>query len=165
MKKINKLIKETYDLQQQIKVLEDKVAENKQVIQSYFDTKNNKIDNNSIIADNVKATKVSNVYITYNGFQLEKKLKENDKKKLLNKIIKKTYSIINIDAFIDLMKLTHLSPYTVKSHIRVDRKVDSDAVKRLFERGELTKEDLDGCFEHKIVDYVKLTEIKTSEGD
>lgn len=161
--KVNKVIKETHSMQQQVKELNEKIEEHKKYIQKYFDEQES-LDN-SINAGNVKATKVTSAYIKYNGYSLERSLKKKEKTKIVDQVIKKKYEVVDIKAFTDLIKLTAITPHELKKHLHIIRTVDGDAVKRLFEKGDITKEDLDGCFESNIVNSIRLTEIKTPEGD
>lgn len=154
------LVKETYELQQQEKELQSKIKDNKIKIQNYFDsqeTMNEKIK--TLNVDGIRATMVESAYINYNALKLEEKLKKNKKRFLIDKLIKKEYRIFNIKAFMDLMKLTNLSPYEVKSHIVIDRKVDNNEVKKAFEKGEITPEDLEGCMTTKLVKSIRFNKV------
>lgn len=154
---IESLVKDTYQKQQQVKELEASIALNKQSIQKYFDSQTSNVS--EVVVDNIRVQKIESAYISYNGFKLEKNLKNNDKKNLINTIIKKEYVVINIKAFLELIKLTAITPLQIKSHLQVNRKVDSKAVQRLFEKGDLTKEDLDDCMDSKIVQSIRFNEI------
>lgn len=157
--KIKKLVKETYKMQQQADELKNKIAENRKLIQEYFDSDAN-VQANELIVDDIKVTKITSAYVTYNGVKLEKNLKKNGKKNLINSIIKKDYAIINIKAFLELIKLTAITPTQIKSHLRIDRTIDGKAIERLFEKGELTKQDLEGCMDSKIVNSIRFSKLK-----
>lgn len=158
--KVRLLVKETFELQQQEKELKSKIKDNKIKIQNYFDsqeTTNEQIK--TLNVDGVRATMIESAYINYNGLKLEKKLKKNKKRALVDKLIKKDYKIFDIKAFMDLMKLTNLSPHEVKSHVVIDRKVDNNEVKKAFEKGEIIPKDLEGCMTTKLVKSIRFNKV------
>lgn len=159
---IKAVIEETYNLSEESKEIDARIKSNKKVLQQYFDENEDDLFSNSITTENgIKATKVTSAYITYDGVKLERNLKKNNKKDYIERAIKKVYTIVDIQAFIQFVKLANITPHGIKRHLKIDRIVQKDTVKRMFENGELTKEDLDGCMDTKLVDSIRITKIKS----
>lgn len=163
-KKLENLIIQTYEMQVTVKELEEQIATNKTELQKYFES-DKLAEVKELFAEDIKVQQIESAYISYNGNMLEKSLKANNKKGLIKQTIKKTYTIINIQAFMELIKLTAITPFEIKGHIRVNREVNKKAVQDLFAKGEIEKQDLDNCFESKVVKSIRFSKMKLPEGD
>lgn len=89
------------------------------------------------------------------------KLKKKLSKELYNKAVTKTYTLTDTQAFMNYMKELGANPKKIKKFILVDESVNEPALDNMYETGELTLEDVKGCFETKVSEaFVKLTEVK-----
>lgn len=87
-------------------------------------------------------TKVEKQTISWNANMLKKVLPN----KYLDKIIKKHYTIINIDGMIKLMKKYNVPITDFNKYISIEESVDEHKLDNLYELGEISMKDVDGCY-------------------
>ena len=86
------------------------------------------------------------------------KLKQKVDSEIFLEITKRSYVITDIDKMIELVKDAGVSAKEFKALIEAVVNVDSQAVKRLYEAGEITMKQLKGTYTAKISKSIKITE-------
>jgi len=122
-------------------------------IQQHFDTN---AAENIIAVDDIRVSKRSKIYIDY----FVGKLREKLHKTVFSKVTSRTYYIKDINGLIELMKQAGIKPSQFKKLIDVKIEVNGNMIKQLYEVGDITKEDLDGCYEVKVTNYIDMRQIK-----
>lgn len=141
----NKMAQDEYKYQKEF-------YENK--IKQYLDKKNI----NSVSFDtsglNYKATYVKSKKINFDAELVQKKLD----KETFNEICIKEYRIIDFDGLISYLKSIGANPKEIKKYIYCDKTIDKEKVDQLGELGDLSLEDLEGCYSvSENAGYVKIT--------
>lgn len=158
--KTKNLILETYELEEQVGNLLLKIDENKKKIQGYFDENNIKQLEIPIVDESTKkgikiiCKKSERATITYDVDKLKEKLDDD----LFIEVTKRSYIIKDIDAMIKLMKEAGVRAKDFKALIEANVKADSQAIKRLYDAGEITMKTLQGTFKATISKSIKITE-------
>ena len=153
--KTHNLIIETRELEEQVGELLLKIDENKSKIQAYFDE--NKIKEINVpVATNLLLVckKQERVNITYDIEKLKSKV-DNE---LFLEITKRSYIIKDINKMIEMVKDAGVKAKDFKALIEADVKVDNQAIKRLYDAGEITMKQLKGAYTAKISKSIKITE-------
>jgi len=127
-------------------------------IQQHFDTNSAE---NVIVADGIRVSKRSKIYITY----FAEKLREKVSKSTFSKITSRTYYIKDINSLVELLKEAGIKPLQFKKLIDVKIEVKGDAIKQMYEVGDITKEDLDGCYEVKVTNFIDMRQVKEKGED
>lgn len=87
------------------------------------------------------------------------KLKKRLDKKILEKIIDKTYTINDFEGLVKYLKSCGVDPKIFKRYIDVEEKVINDQVDLLSDIGDINLEDVSGCYSVKTnVGYIRVTE-------
>lgn len=158
-KEAKKILKKICKLKYDISELQDEELELREQLQSYFEEQMNH-DNQSkksIEVDGNKAILVETAYIDYNAYKLEQKLKRAGKNDISKKVIRKKYVVFRWGAFTEFLKSAGILPSTIRGHLEIERTVDKNTLKNLFEKGDITKEDLEGCFDMRVVKSLRIT--------
>lgn len=71
-------------------------------------------------------------------------------REVTNRCIKRTYTVKDWKKFIKLLKFFSVPIDKIRSLVQIDREVDQKALSDMFDRGELSIEDLDGLYEMEI---------------
>lgn len=153
--KTHNLILETLELEEQVGKLLLKIDENKEKIQKYFDE--NGLKEVTVPADTsrrVVCKKSERATIKYDVDKLKEKLDDE----MFIEVTKRTYTINNIDEMIKLVKSAGIRAKDFKSLIDAKVTVDGQAVKRLYEAGEITMRTLKGTFTATISKSIKISE-------
>lgn len=101
----------------------------------------------------LKVLKVSPVKIKWLPEKLEKALG----KERCSGLIEKTYIIEDMDGLIKYLKSCGVNPKKFKSFLRIDKKVNSDVLKQMDELGEISSDEVKGCYEATHVSsYLKI---------
>lgn len=162
MANVKQLIRDVYRLEEQIAGLKSILQASKAKIQDYFDKHDIKElevePENMADGTTLVAKKTERVIIDY----FVDKLKESLDKEVFNEVVHKNYHITDINGLIALLKKTGIKPDEFKQFIDVTTTVNKDALKQLYAVGDITKEDLKGCYSAKIV---KSISIKPRKGD
>lgn len=122
----------------------------RQQIQKHFDKQ--AADTTSIEVDNIVASKRERIDINY----LPEKLRQKLDKRLFKKVTNRTYFIKDIDGLVELLREAGIKPKQFKQLIDVAINVNKEELKKMYELGEITKADLDGCYTAKIIKYIDL---------
>lgn len=114
------------------------------IIGTYFDQ--NDLDecdaNYDGTPEGLNVKKIQRVRIKFDPDKLEKMLGRNMSKK----VIKKNYSIINMDGLICYLKKCGVDPKVFKTYISVTKVVQQDALDQLEETGQIDIEQIEGSF-------------------
>ena len=158
---VHNLILETLDLEEQAGKLLLKIDKNKETLKQHFDKEGTKRIDVPIESSNGKVTVVckasERANITYDVEKLKKKV-DNE---VFIEVTKREYKILDIDEMIKLMKSAGIRARDFKKLIEPIIKVDGQAVKRLYDAGEITMKQLKGTFTAKITKSIKITEEKS----
>lgn len=101
----------------------------------------------------LKVLKVSPVKIKWLPDKLEKALG----KERCSELIEKTYIVEDMEGLIKYLKSCGVNPKKFKSFIRVDKKVNPDVLKQMDELGEISSDEVKGCYETTHVSsYLKI---------
>jgi hypothetical protein len=101
----------------------------------------------------LKVLKVSPVKIKWLPEKLEKALG----KERCSGLIEKTYIIEDMDGLIKYLKSCGVNPKKFKSFLRIDKKVNPDVLKQMDELGEISSDEVKGCYEATHVSsYLKI---------
>lgn len=88
-----------------------------------------------------------------------KKLKKQMPKQKLKKILNKTYTVSDMSGLVEYLKSCGVDPKKFKKYIIVEEEVDNKAVDNLSETGEITREDIKGCYKVELSEpYIRITE-------
>lgn len=163
--KVHNLIMETRELEEQAGTLLLKIDENKKFIQKYFDENNIKrmdvpIETSDDRTINLVCKKNERATIKYDA----ELLKEKVDPEIFLEITNRTYTIPNIGAMISLVKDAGVQASRFKRLIDVKVTVDTQALKRLYDAGEINLKQLQGAYTATISKTIKITE-ETSEGN
>ena len=117
-------------------------------IQQYFENEKN----NKIKVNGVAATKRERIEIIYDI----EKMREKIDRKLFNKITERTYFVTDIESLIVLMKEANIKPKNFKKYVKPQIKVNKDAIEKAYDVGDISKDDLQGCYTAKVTKYIEL---------
>lgn len=160
MANVKQLIRDVYRLGEQIAGLQSILQASKAKIQDYFDKHD--IKELEVEPDEMNggpsliAKKSERVTIEY----LVDKLKESLSKDIFNEVVLKDYRITDINGLIALLKKAGIKPDEFKQYIDVTTTPNNEALKQLYAVGDITKEDLKGCYNAKIVKSISIKERK-----
>ena len=157
--KTHNLILETIELEEQAGKLLLKIDENKKKIQKFFDENGIKEMEVPISQTSKKETKVvckkaERVTVKYDVDKLKEKLDDE----LFIEVTKRSYIIKDINAMIKLMKDSGVRAKDFKALIEAKITPDAQAIKRLYDAGELYMKMLKGTYQATISKSIKITE-------
>ena len=157
--KTHNLILETIELEEQAGKLLLKIDENKKKIQQFFDENGIKEMEVPISQTSKKETKVvckkaERVTVKYDVDKLKEKLDDE----LFIEVTKRSYIIKDINAMIKLMKDAGVRAKDFKALIEAKITPDTQAIKRLYDAGEITMKMLKGTYQATISKSIKITE-------
>lgn len=159
--RISKIIVKTYENEQAAAALLVQVDEGKKEIQKYFDEQSYnslsvKVSAGKTLSKslNLRAKISERVTINYDVDELKKALDSE----IFNEVTHKRYEINDIDGLIKLLKSAGIKASEFKQFINPVITVDKEAVKRLYNQGDITMKDIKGCYSAKISKSVKITE-------
>ena len=157
--KTHNLILETIELEEQAGKLLLKIDENKKKIQKFFDENGIKEMEVPISQTSKKETKVvcrkaERVTVKYDVDKLKEKLDDE----LFIEVTKRSYIIKDINAMIKLMKDSGVRAKDFKALIEAKITPDTQAIKRLYDAGELNMKTLKGTYQATISKSIKITE-------
>lgn len=165
-KKVKEAIEELDSLNKSFKEFENQYNINKaklnNIIKKYMGAKN--IDALDFVNKSHKICKIVFVQPKKIIFDAEKLEKRIDKK-LCNLFIKKEYHINDIVGLLAYLKSIDADPKIIRSYINIEKKVDNKKIDELSELGQITSDDIKGCYEVKdISSYLKISEVEDEEG-
>lgn len=162
MNKLEQLIFELDELKQTNKEQQDKFQIKKKYLEKKIDQlleKKNEVSYS--FSDSgifYKATSVKLKSIEWKINTLQQVLD----KEIFNEICNKTYTIIDYDGMAKYLKSIGADPKKIKSFISCEKKIDQKKVDQLSELGEISLDDLEGCYSVQNKEsYIKIT--KTEE--
>lgn len=104
--------------------------------------------------------KSSKKQIVWNIEKLEKRLGKD----ICNEFIDKEYKVTDMDGLVKYLKSCGVNPKKFKQYIEIQKSVNQEALNQLSEIGDITSEDVKGCFEIKESDsYLRLGLVKEEE--
>lgn len=159
---VYELFRTKLHFKEQEKKYKQKCQELQSEIQSYM--KKTKVDRLQIIGKrnepSYNVTEVKPKKIIFDVEKLESKLD----KELLNEILIKEYKVSDYDGLVSLLKKYKVNPKEFKKFISVTKNVDIKKLDELSELGEISYDDIKGCYEITSgTSYVKITEMKDAE--
>lgn len=105
----------------------------------------------------LKVTRVRKKSILWDIDKLKKKLD----KKTIKKIITKKYTINDMNGLVEYLKECGVNPKKFKKFLTVDEELNEVELNRLYDLGEIDKEQVNGCYKIEMSEpYIKLTEQK-----
>lgn len=152
---IEDMIKEVNSLEKQISILTNRHNTYRKMIQEYFDEhelKTMAVTVNEINNECLIATKVERVYIDY----FVDKLKENLDPEIFNEVVFKKYEVTDMPGLIELLRTSGVNPKDFKKFLNIVITPNKESIKRLYSTGDITKSDLKGCYEAKIVKSIQI---------
>lgn len=160
--KVENLIIDTHELEQQVGNLLLQIDENKKKIQEYFDEngiKTMEVESADACSKMI-CKKTERATIKYDVDKLKDRLDDE----MFIEVTKRSYVIKDIDAMIKLMKDNGVRARDFKALIDAKVTPNSEAIKRLYDAGELDMKTLKGTFTATISKSIKITE-ETGEKD
>lgn len=150
MSKINveNTMKEIVSLQNQINGLQMLLSNKKKIISKYFDYTGEK----NVSNDECTVFVQERVNIKYFLDRLKDKLDS----KTFDFIVDKNYVISDWSEFKKLMKKYEITTEEIRKVIKIDKKINEDSIKKLYESGEISIKDLEGCYEAKVSKSIVL---------
>lgn len=165
-KKIQKAVIELEELNMQFKSEEDKYKKRKgelqDIIKGYTD-KHNVEEFGFNFGNTFKKIKpIITRKVIWDIPKLSKKLD----KELFNEVIKKKYTINNMDDLITYLKSCGVNPKKFKKFIDVEESVDNKKIDELGELGKINMEQLSGCYELQAnMSYVKISNLEAADAE
>lgn len=145
---VKQLVEEIGTLKMNIVQMEHILSEKKKIIGHFFD----KSGKTSISSGNTTVYVQTKTTIDYDIPALKKKLD----KELYDQIVNKKYVISDIEGLKKFINQpdTPFSFIDLKPFISVEKSVNKDQLSNLYEKGELSLDDLDGCYSAKVTKTV-----------
>jgi hypothetical protein len=89
------------------------------------------------------------------------KLKKKLSKEMYKDVVKKTYTINDMQGLVRYLKSCGVDAKKFKKFINVSEEADETKLDYLYDTGKLNKKDIAGCYEVQMSEpYIRLTEIK-----
>lgn len=89
------------------------------------------------------------------------KLKEKLSKNVYKQVVEKTYTVNDMDGLIKYLKTCGVDPKKFKKFIDVEETVDETKINNMYEKGEIKKQDVSGCYKVEHGEpYIRLTETR-----
>lgn len=137
---IKKEIEEVVVLKNKIETLEEMLQKKKKILQAYME-KTGKSCRGSGISCYIQ----ERISVEYD----KEKLKEKLDKKSYNEIVDKEYRITDFDLFKSILRRNNIDLKEFKKCMKKKEEVNETKVNKLFESGEITLEDISGCYTAK----------------
>ena len=106
-------------------------------------------------------TRVQKVSVDFDPDRLEKSLG----KEISKKVVRKSYEIIDIDGLIAYLKECDVDPKIFKSFLQIFKSVDLDELNKLEELGEISMEQVEGCYTVKRQNPYFTVSVKRGQND
>ena len=145
---IDKTMEEIVSIQNQINGLQMLLQSKKKIMSKFFEkTGKRRVDSENCIVFVKENTKIE--------YDVDAILKKVDEK-LTKQFIKKDRVIVDWDGFVKFFKKLNADPKELRRFLSVTRKVDEASLKKLYDSGELSLEDLEGCYDAHVTKSVTL---------
>lgn len=146
-----------YDLKITKNAAEEEYGEKRKAILDYF---LNNIKSGATlkgeVAQVVKSDKVTTTYYT-------NKLKENLDVEIFNEAVSRTYNIPDIEKMIKMLKKYKVPAKEFKQLLEINEQINVEVLNNMYELGDITDDDLLGCYETNITHAIKVTAKKDDE--
>ena len=157
--KVHNLILDTIELEEQAGKLLLQIDENKKKIQQYFDEQGIKQMEVPISETKTSKTKIvckksERATIKYDVDKLKEKLDDE----MFLEVTNRSYEITDINDMIKLMKESGVRAKDFKALIKAKITPNTQAIKMLYDAGELTMKQLKGTYKATISKSIKITE-------
>lgn len=156
-KSIEDIVCEAYEIKGQIGGLLLKLDELEKEIHNHFDKEGTKeiiTDLNDEGTKQLSCKKIERVLMTYDVDKLKKKLDDD----VFIEATKRSYEISDINKMISLMKDAGVKAKDFKALIVAHITPDNQAIKRLYDAGEITMKQIEGAYTAKISKSIKYSE-------
>lgn len=166
-KSVKDLVCKTYALEQQIQTMTEEYKNNKKILQELFDEKD--IDRLGDIAyqnsehDDALTLEIIRKERVLVNFLVDK-IKEKMPREILPEIINKTYVVNDMESLKLILKKSGISPKAFKSLFTVQEQINKEAIKQLYSVGDISREQLKGCFTTNIQKSLKIQRQKKEGG-
>lgn len=136
--KIEQVMDEVVSLNNQIRGLEMLLSQKKAVVGKYFEaTGNRQLQNDEATVFLSERTSIK--------YDVQKVVKKLGKKAYA--FVDRTYTILDWDGFTRLCSAHGISPKELKQFVFVDKVVNQDKLSKLYEKGEVSLDELSGCYD------------------
>lgn len=136
----------------EIEDLQEKAKEAKEKFEYFCDryfeengTTSKVFETDELIGSDFKVTKIETTKIEFFPDAVEKNLSKD----LSNKVIVKSYKVVNMPKLIEYLKKCGVNPKVFKKFIQVDKKVDGKMLEKFHDLGLITEDQLSECYEVK----------------
>lgn len=106
-------------------------------------------------------TRVQKVNVQFHVSKLKKALGKD----ISERVIQRSYSIIDMPGLISYLKECGVDPQIFKSFINVEERVDQKELDRLEELGEISKDQIEGCYTVKLQNPYFTVKSRVKEDD
>ena len=147
-KKVNvkQVVEEIGLLKIKIAEFEHMLSEKKKIMSRYFDSSGK----SSITSGSTTVYVQTKTTIDYDIPAMKKKLDKD----LFDEIVKRQYKVSDIRGLKLFLKKHDIDISDIKEYIEVEQSVDKDRLSKLYETGEITLADLEGCYDAKVTKTV-----------
>ena len=129
-------------------------------VKKYLKTKNINSFNFDSSNGSFKVTDVVQKKIIFDVEKLEKRLD----REILNEVVEKEYKISDWDNLVKYLKSCGVNPKKFATFLTVEKTVNQSKMNELSKLGEITPEDIEGCYEVKENEgYIKISEIENAK--
>lgn len=105
----------------------------------------------------LKLKRVQSVKVKFDTVKLRKKLD----KETFNDVSETVYKINDMQGLVSYLKECDVDPNIFKSFIDVETKINQKKLDNLYDLGEVTEEDIEGCYELQTGNlYFKISEVE-----
>lgn len=144
-----KIIDEMFQFKQTMAVCEEEYNKRREILRKAFD--NTAV--NTLSSDTHTATCKKGLNITYD---LEKIEQADILAEVKTQLVQKTIVVEDYAGLVELMRSAGIKPSQFKPLIRVDKQVDGEAIKRLFDTRQITLDDIKGCYHAQITKTITI---------
>lgn len=155
-KQLQEQVKRVYSLGKRLEALKAEYDSERAALQDYFDKKALKrvevVTGTSVIT----ASKIERITINY----IAEKLKERLDREKYNEIVQKRCIVNNYEGLKELLRKHGVRFKEFSEHVQVFDEVKKDTVKELYEVGDITNEELKGCYTATVTKFIQFKEMK-----
>ncbi len=164
-KKLKNICYDLFKLKLQEQQVKENYAKTQAEVKKYFSGTNDDSVTFTMGSKNYKVTDVNPKKIIWDVDKLLDRFKKRKvSKEITQQVIKKSYAISDWNGFAELLSQHGMKPSDVKPFLTVETKVDQKKMDSLSDVGDLSAEDVEGCFTVENTNgYVKLTEWETDD--
>lgn len=153
---LDTLILDAIKRQKDIQRLQETLDKKKLEINKFLEKRNTKKHIIEQMGKMFSANRIERITITYDV----EKIKSNLDKEILNEILDKRYIVTDMNKLKGLLKKFGVDPKDFRKTLTVEENVNKETIKKLFDVGDITKEDLKGCYTAKLSKTIQLKELE-----